>query len=154
MKRIQSAVLVVSLALGASACNRESAAPPVPPTPPPAAAPAPPVPAPLAVGAISTGKAIGIDKRVIEATSEFAPTDTLYVSIETTGAASAPRTLAARWTFEDGQVVKEDSQSIQPYGPATHEFNLSKPDGWPTGKYTVSITLDGQPAGARELEVK
>lgn len=158
MKRIQSAVLVVSLAVGLAtgltACKRESAAPPVPTTPPPAAAPVPAAPAPLTVGAISTGNAIGADKRVSAPSTTFTSTDTLYVSIETTGVASAPQTLAARWTYEDGQVVKEDSQSIQPGGPATHEFNVSKPDGWPTGKYKVEITLDGKPAGARELEVK
>jgi len=158
MKRIRSAFAVVSLAsalaLPLAACKRESTAPPVPTTPP-ANAPAPaPAPAPLTVGTISTGKAIGADKKVSDPASSFAPTDTLYVSIETTGAAAAPRTLAARWTYGDGQVVKEDSQSIQPSGPATHEFHVANAGGWSPGKYKVEITLDGQPAGERELEVK
>lgn len=101
---------------------------------------------------VSLGRAIGADKSVTEATDTFAPTDTIYVSVRTEGAA-ASATLGARWTFEDGQVVDESSQTIAPTGPAVTEFHISKPDGWPAGRYEVAISLDGQPAETRSFTV-
>ena len=37
----------------------------------------------------------------------------------------------------DGQTVNESSQSIAPNGPAATAFQISKPDGFPPGKYKV-----------------
>jgi hypothetical protein len=34
------------------------------------------------------------------------------------------------------------------------EFHISKPDGWPAGKYSVVISIDGKPAGSQDFEVK
>ena len=63
--------------------------------------------------------------------------------------------LHAKWTFGDaGKVVKEDDLNIAPTGPATNEFHISKPSGWPVGKYKVEITADGNPAGSKDFEVK
>ena len=56
--------------------------------------------------------------------------------------ATASGTLAARWTFEDGQVVDEESRSVS--GVQVSEFHLSHPDGWPAGHYEVIISLDGE----------
>jgi len=67
---------------------------------------------------------------------------------------SAPTVvLSARWTYQDGQVVNESQQSIAPKGPATTEFHISKPDGWPKGKYQVAIAANGLPAGTKEFTV-
>ena len=60
----------------------------------------------------------------------------------------------AKWTYQDGQTVNESSQTIAPNGPAVTSFHISKPDGWPTGNYTVTITLDGKPAGTATFDVK
>jgi hypothetical protein len=154
MTRIARAALVVSLVAALAACQRSETKTTAPAAPPPTAAPPPAAPAPVAVLSVDTGTGIAADHTISTSTTVFAPTDTIYASVKTTGAASAPRTLAARWTYEDGQVVKEDSQSIQPAGPAQHSFSIAKPDGWPTGKYKVEITLDGKVAGSREIEVK
>jgi hypothetical protein len=51
-------------------------------------------------------------------------------------------------------VVKEDDLSIVPTGPAVNEFHISKPSGWPVGKYHVEITADGNPGGSKDFEVK
>ena len=99
------------------------------------------------------GKAVGADKAVSEATTSFEPTDTIYVSVRTAGTAPSA-TLAARWTFEDGQVVDESSQTIAPTGPAVTEFHISKPDGWPAGAYEVAISLDGQPVETHSFTVE
>lgn len=125
-----------------AACKKEPA-----PEPTPGAEPQP-----VEVTGITLGSAIGADRRVTEETAAFGPTDTIYVSVGTDGVSSGA-TLSARWTYEDGQVVDESSQTIAPSGPEVTEFHVSKPDGWPVGKYQVVISLDGAQSGAQEFEV-
>ncbi len=60
----------------------------------------------------------------------------------------------AKWTFQTGQTVKTDSQTIAPTGPAATEFHISKKTPWPVGKYKVEITVDGASAGTKEFEIK
>ena len=120
----------------------------------PAPAPAP-APAGVTVSSVSLGKAVGADKKVTAATDTFAKGDTIYASVDTTGSGSA--TLAAKWTYtKDGKTVpvKEDTATISATGPATSEFHISKPDGWPVGAYQVDITVDGKPAGTKAFKVQ
>jgi hypothetical protein len=83
----------------------------------------------------------------------FAPTDTIYVTVVTTGSAPSA-TLTAKWTYQDGQVVNESTQTIAPTGPAATEFHIAKPDGWPAGSYKVEVSLNGRSTGTKEFEVK
>ncbi len=102
---------------------------------------------------LDLGRSLAADKGIADKTTDFRPTDTIYLSVETDG--SAPQaSLAARWTYQDGQVVKESNENIAPTGKARTEFHISKPDGWPLGKYTVAVTLNGAAAGTKEFEVK
>jgi hypothetical protein len=94
----------------------------------------------LDVTGVALGRSISADNRVVEEIGDFAPRDTVYATVETEGTASG--TLAARWTFEDGQVVDEQSRSVS--GAQVTEFHLSHPDGWPAGHYEVIISLDGE----------
>ena len=105
----------------------------------------------VAVTDIDVGKAAA-NSRVTDKTDNFKPADTVYTSVHTTGSASAA-TVMARWTFEDGQVVQESSQSIAPNGDAYTEFHISKPSGWPKGKYRVTLTLNGS-TESKDFEVK
>ena len=125
-----------------------------PAAPPPGAGlpPAERVAIPFQVKRIDLGKAIGGGKEVTAPTTTFKPTDTIYASIVSDGTAPSV-VLAAKWTYEDGQVVNESQQSIAPTGPATNEFHISKPDGWPKGKYQVAIAANGLPAGSKEFTV-
>jgi hypothetical protein len=143
--------LVAALAL--LACGRsETNAPPA--GTPPVSAPAPSAAAqPARVSGIDLGSAIGADKRVTAPAESFAPGDTIYASISTEGAAPS-LTLTARWTYEDGQLVNEASETIAPEGPATTEFHIAKPDGFPAGRYQVEILADGAMAGTRRFEVR
>lgn len=158
IRHLIAAALVA--AVGLAACGKKEAPPPAPapvvtPAPAPAPAPAPtPPPAPaIAVASIELGNAVGMDGKVSAPLAVFAPTDTLHAVVATTGAA-ASAVLAAKWTYEDGQTVNEDSRTIAPTADAWTDFTLSKPDGWPVGKYKVEISLNGAPAGSREFEVK
>lgn len=101
---------------------------------------------------VQLGKRLGANSRIADATEKFGPRDTIYVVAVTEG--TAPNaTLTARWTFQDGQVVKEDSRSIAPSGTEATEFHISKPSGWPKGKYQVAIGL-GSATQTKDFEVK
>lgn len=128
------------------------------PAPPPqdesaSTAPAPPAPKEFSVGSIDLGKGIGSDKHVTTPTTTFAPSDTIYVSVATDGAAPS-KVIAAKWTFQSGQTVKENTDTIAPTGPAATEFHIAKKSGWPVGKYKVEILVDGSSAGTKDFEVK
>jgi hypothetical protein len=149
--------VLVSTTLVFAACGKKEAPPAAPaPAPAPPVEPAPaPEPAGIAVTGVTTGSAIGADKKVTVATDSFGPKDTLYASVDTTGSGTA--SLAAKWTYHKGgqvAVVQEDSMTVNATGPATHEFHVRKPDGWPAGDYQVEVTLDGQPVGSKKLTVK
>ena len=134
------------------------------PLPPVAAEPAPtaPAPAPMAatasVSAIDLGNAVGADMRVTAPMSSFAPKDTIYAAVSTASsdpAASVPGKLGVKWTHVDSsQVVKEESRDFTFTGSGVTDFQISKPDGWPTGKYKVEVSLDGTVVQTREFDVK
>jgi len=65
-------------------------------------------------------------------------------------------TLKAKWTYHKGgqtSVVDEKSEMINPTGPATTEFHVSKPSGWPAGEYQVELFLDDKSIGVRSFTV-
>lgn len=99
------------------------------------------------------GRAIGGDRSITDATDEFGPNDTIYLSVETEGTGSNS-TLAARWTYQDGQEVDRSETTISASGRDHTEFHVSKPDGWPPGDYQVEITLDGRTVDTLDFEVE
>lgn len=148
-----TAVILAVLALTLSGCGKKDE-PPKPTT----SAPTSTLPGPaagVAVAAITLGNGIGPQKQVITASDSFARNDTIYASVNTTGTGNT--TLKAKWTFRanDQDVpVREDSQAINPTGPATSEFHVSKPDGWPAGAYKVEISTSGGSSATRTFTVK
>jgi hypothetical protein len=104
------------------------------------------------VSRVELGTALGADKKIAAPTTTFKPSDTIYASVLSTGAAPSVA-LAAKWTYQDGQTVNESAQTIAPTGPAATEFHIAKPDGWPAGKYKLVVTANGKPAGAAEFTV-
>ncbi len=96
---------------------------------------------------VSLGKSLGSDKKVQNATDTFSPKDTIFASVTTDGAGTAS-TIYAKWTFQDGQVIRNDQRTISPTGPAVTEFSIQKPDGWPTGGYKLDVSIDGGPSAS------
>lgn len=144
--------LCILIAVSPIACKkREAPAPPmmVEPTALPLPTPAPAV----TVTDVSLGKSLGTDKKVAAAMDSFKPRDTVFAVVQTDGTASAS-VINAKWSYQDGQVVKEDSRTIVMAGPATTEFSIQKPNGWPTGDYKVEIVVDGQPAIVKTFKVQ
>lgn len=137
-------------------------------TPPAASTPAPGAPAATTAPAASAsaasvtrvelGNAIGADKRVTLPASTFAPDDTIHVSVGTRtadAAATVPATLGAKWIHVDSnQTVSEDSRRLELGGEGNTEFHIANPDGWPTGRYRVEVSLDGRVVQTREFEVR
>jgi hypothetical protein len=106
----------------------------------------------VAIANVQLGKRLGPDKRVASPTSSFSPRDTIFASVETSG--SAPNaTINARWTYEGQQIVKEDTRTIAPSGTENTEFHISKPSGWPKGKYQFTVSLGGS-TQSKDFEVK
>jgi hypothetical protein len=141
-------MLAVAASLALPACQkREKTAPAGTTTPPPAAQTAP------AVTGVELGKAIQANKRVTQVLATFSPADTIYAAVITDGNAGSA-TLSARWTYEDGQLVDESTQSIIMSGPATTEFHVMKPSGWPAGRYQVQISLNGVVARTVDFTVQ
>jgi hypothetical protein len=143
--------LLIGVACGRSEAPKTTAAPPM--APPPVAAPGPSASAPFRVAAVSLGSAIAADKRVTTPAQTFAATDTIYASVHSEGTAPSV-TLTARWSYEDGQLVNESSQTIAPTGTHVTEFHIAKPSGWPAGRYKLEIASNGAPVAAQEFEVR
>jgi hypothetical protein len=102
---------------------------------------------------VSLGRAIAGDKAISDSTDKFRAGDTIYASVTTDGSAPSA-TLRAKWTFEDGQTVDESTRTIAPSNRERTEFHISKPNGWPLGKYKVEVFLNDQSAGTKTFEVQ
>jgi hypothetical protein len=107
----------------------------------------------LQVTDVTLGRSISGDKRVADQTDAFAARDTIYASIHTSGTTQNAN-VAARWMFQDGQVVSESTETISPTGDAYTEFHVFKPSGWPAGTYTVHVLLNGQDVQTKDFTVK
>ena len=164
-QQTRNVVLALACSLALAACGKKEEPAPVTPSTPPASTPAPtPQAAPSSTSAMATtaavtvvsvdlGNAVDGSQKVAAPASQFAPKDTIYASVGTSGSASAT-TVGAKWTYQDGQTVNDSSTSISPTGPAFTAFHISKPDGLPAGHYKVDISLNGSLASSKEFDVK
>ncbi len=113
MHKIYILGMLTALVLALNACGKKEEARKPESIPAPTSTPAP-VPSPPTAGVtvltITLGNAIGADKKVTQAADSFGKKDTIYASVNTTGAGTA--TLKAKWTYRtNGQetAVKEDT---------------------------------------------
>ena len=161
INRLHMAVLAAMLGSAAlvGCKKKEEPAPPPSAETAPAPAPAPaPMPTTASVNSVDLGNAVGADMRVTAPMTSFAPKDTIIAAVATgtsDPAASVAGKLGAKWTHVDSSpVVHEETKDITFAGDNVTDFQISKPDGWPTGKYKVEISLDGAVVQTREFEVK
>lgn len=165
----QPLILAASLAavLALSACGKkDDSASQVPAASPPATAPAPSATTPSAATpstgmdasasvtftSLELGSTVDASNKILASGTSFAPKDTIYASVDTSGTGNA--TLAAKWTYQDGQTVHEDSKSLNTSGPQTTAFMISKPSGFPAGNYKVDISLNGNQVASKDFAVK
>lgn len=121
-------------------------------TVPPAAAPAA---GDLRVTEVDLGRAMVGDTAVAEDIDDFAPADTIHAVVRHEGAANGA-TITARWTFQDGQVVDERSETISSTAGSTAftHFMITKATPWPTGNYTLHVLVNGNEVESEEFEIK
>jgi hypothetical protein len=160
-----SLTIALASALALSACGQSSPPPPKPapaaPTPAPAPAPAPATPPPAAAPAapavqvtgVTLGSSVGADGKIATAATTFTPKETIYAVVSTT-TTNANATIVARWTFQGGTLVKEDTQTLATAGANTTSLRINKPDGWPVGSYALDIVLDGKSISTTPFSVK
>lgn len=159
---LQMAVLAALLgSVALVGCKKKEEPAPLPPVASePVLAPAdtPAMAATAMVNGVDLGNAVGADMRVTAPMTTFAPKDTIYAAVSTgtsDPAASVASKLGAKWTHVDSnQTVHEESKDVALAGDGVTDFQISKPDGWPTGKYKVEIMLDGAVVQTREFEVR
>lgn len=159
---ILTASLAAALALGGCGKKDDSASQ-VPSTPPPdISTPATP-PAAMAPAAeanasevrfssMQLGSTIDANNKISASGDSFAPRDSIYAEVDTAGSGNA--TLAAKWTYQDGQTVHEDSKTLDPTGPQTTVFMINRPSGFPAGNYKVDISLDGRQVASKDFSIK
>jgi hypothetical protein len=174
----QPLILAVSLAavLALSACGKhqEESNPSTPGAPPPAATAPAMTPAPASTAGTGAGPASGMpasdasaavtfssvevgstvdaNNKILASGSSFAPKDTIYASVDTSGNGNA--TLAAKWSDQNGQTLHEDSKTLNSNGPQTTAFMIAKPGGFPAGKYKVDISLNGSEVASKDFSIK
>lgn len=157
--RLLAAALLAALAV--TGCNKRNddaartsgTLPSTQPAPlPPAPAPAPMPAGGVTVSNVELGNAIGADNRVSTAMTTFGTRDTVYATVTVDGASSGQ--LGTRWTYQDGQEVHSETKALTGGGPTTHEFHISKPDGWPVGRYRVDVSVNGNVVQTRDFEVR
>lgn len=106
---------------------------------------------------VQFGTEVGDDRAVTEPLTTFsADTETIFAAVSTSHDADGETTgtLGARWTYQDGQLVDERTESIAFRGNDVTNFRVSNPDAWPTGTYTVEVSIDGEVVEAREFSVE
>jgi len=96
-------------------------------------------PAERRVSNVMIGRRVGPSDRITEPTFQFAPEDTVHVSVATEGAGGAA-TLTAAWRSQSGEILQQSSEPARPAGENT-AFHLSQPKGLKPGTYKVIVFL-------------
>jgi hypothetical protein len=170
-----SLTIVLASALALAACGKSAPPPPAaapapapaapapapaPATTPPVAAPAPAVVAPenapnyvVQITSVTLANAVGPGGRVAAPSTTFTPKDTIY-GVVAANAGQANASMTARWTYQGGQLVSEQVQTLKDKGANISEFHISKPDGFPAGTYALDIIVDGKSVSTTGFSVK
>jgi len=91
------------------------------------------------VSNVMIGRRIAPNDRITEPTFQFAPQDTVHISVATQGT-SGPGMLTAAWRSQSGEILQQSSEPVRPEGENT-AFRLSQPKGLKPGTYKVILFL-------------
>ncbi len=156
LNRISYALIVAlagTVALAGCKKKEEAVVAPAPVVTEPAPAPVE-APAPVSATSITVGNTAAADKSVA-ALSTFGTKDKIIVSVKTDAATPANAAIDAKLTYQDGQVAGQQTANVAAEDAGTTNVTFANANPWPAGKYTVVVTLNGQPVGmAQDIEVK
>ncbi|MGE3277068.1 MAG: hypothetical protein AB7O67_18295 [Vicinamibacterales bacterium] len=105
---------------------------------------------PLQLDTIQVGRSLNADDSVGDLTTSFRPNDTVYVSVLTANRGSG--TIGVRWLY-GSQLISEREKQVSFQGPAATSFHIQSAGGFPTGPYSVELSIDGQVVGQRNFTV-
>src|SRR5262249_61834196 len=94
----------------------------------------------LRVSNVMIGRQVGRGNLITQPTFEFAPQDTIHVSVATEGSGAASR-LTAAWRSQSGAILQQTSEPVRHAGENI-AFSLSQPKGLKPGTYKVIVFLD------------
>ena len=156
LNRISYALIVAlagTVALAGCKKKEEAVVAPAPVVTEPAPAPVE-APAPVSATSITVGNTAAADKSVA-AVSTYGVKDKIIVSVKTDAATPANAAIDAKLTYQDGQVAGQQTANVAAEDAGTTNVTFANANPWPAGKYTVVVTLNGQPVGmAQDIEVK
>jgi hypothetical protein len=107
----------------------------------------------LRVTNVMIGKRVGARNLITEPTFQFAPGDTVYLSVGTEGV-PASATLSTKWVSQKGEVLDSSSKTINPKGAENTVFQVSRPKGWAVGVYKVEVFADGDSVDAKTFAIR
>jgi len=102
------------------------------------------------------GRELAADSTIVpeSRTNLFWTTDKFCVAVAVDGSEPSAQ-LKARWKYQDGTQVAEDTKTVPVNGPTVVAFEAAPPDGrWKAGDYNVEILLDGVSAATKELNAR
>jgi hypothetical protein len=85
-------------------------------------------------------------------TDKFGAKDTVYAEVETSGSAKE-YTIYAKWMTADGTVLADYGMRVDQPGTKRTVISLSKPDGWPSGKNSIELAINGKTERTVTFEV-
>jgi hypothetical protein len=106
---------------------------------------------PLQIASIQLGRSLNPDRSVAKFTTVFAPDDTIYLSVLTTGGGSG--TLSVRWMYGE-KVLGEPKKRVADQDLAATDFPLQSAAGFPPGEYSVEVFLEGKSVGTKTFRVE
>ena len=98
------------------------------------------------------GKRLGAGNRVMEPTFQFAPQDTVYLSVATEGSVGTNKVTAA-WRSQGGEILQQTSEAVQD-ADGSVAFSLAQPKGLKPGTYKVVVFLGDDSVDAKVFAVK
>ena len=107
----------------------------------------------LRLANVMIGKRLGSENRIAEPTFQFAPADTVYVSVGLQGA-PAEAQIGARWLAQTGKTLDSTTQPITAGEQGNKEFHLAPEKGWAPGTYLVTLYLNGDSVEAKTFAVR
>ena len=156
LNRISYALIVAlagTVALAGCKKKEEAVVAPAPVVTEPAPAPVE-APAPVSATSVTVGNTAAADKSVA-AVSTYGVKDKIIVSVKTDAATPANAAIDAKLTYQDGQVAGQQTANVMAEDAGTTNVTFANTNPWPAGKYTIVVTLNGQPVGlAQDIEVK
>jgi hypothetical protein len=107
----------------------------------------------LAVISIDLGRHIDAENKIPDDTDTFAPSDTIYASVQTSGTAETGSSVVGRWTFPDGSMVNQNANEAATTADRL-VFFIAKPGGLPSGNYTFQILVNDREVRSKAARVE